>query len=318
MVKNNKLKSAILYNNTKNQIARLWKGRNIYMDERDFELLLTLDKTQNITHASDVLFVTQSSLSKRIAAIEKELDISLLVRSKQGIRFTPQGEIVLSHVKEVVDTLSHMRSTLDSEKDYVCGTLNAGVSINYSRYRLPAILASYRKQYPHVNTHITTDQSKNLYLRVLDGKLDVAIIRGEYPWKGNKLLLERENICAIALEPFTINDLSNNKIPFIGRKTDTAFERELAQWMHEQNIRPDNQGIFVDNIETCVEMVNRKLGWTIVPEICLGSFNGFILPLTFANGEPFVRSTYIMYADNYKQLSQVEAFINIVKENSMP
>lgn len=285
------------------------------MNERDYELLLTLDETQNITHAADVLFVTQSALSKRIVAIEKELDISLLVRSKQGIRFTPQGEIVLQHTKAIMNMLSQMRSSLDAKKNYICGTLNTGVSINYSRYRLPSILASYRKQYPHVNTHITTDQSKNLYLRVLDGSLDAAIIRGEYPWKGNKILLEREPICAISLEPFTPAELSHNKLPFIGRKTDVVFERELAQWMHEQNIHITSPGIFVNNIETCVEMVNRKLGWTIVPEICLHSFKGFVLPLTFANGEPFVRSTYLMYSDNYKQLPQVEAFINIVKDH---
>ena len=50
------------------------------MDERDFELLTALDKTKNITHAADLLYVTQSSLSKRINAIEQELDIKLLIR----------------------------------------------------------------------------------------------------------------------------------------------------------------------------------------------------------------------------------------------
>ena len=72
-------------------------------------------------------------------------------------------------------------------------------------------------------------------------------------------------------------------------------------------------GIFVDNITTCVEMVTRGLGWAIVPEICLNGFSGDIRPLTFANGEPFVRSTYIMYTDTALSLPQAEAFINIVR-----
>jgi len=37
------------------------------MDERDFELLKTLGKTKNITRAADLLYATQSSLSKRIS-----------------------------------------------------------------------------------------------------------------------------------------------------------------------------------------------------------------------------------------------------------
>lgn len=41
------------------------------MDERDFKLILTLDKTGNITHAADALYVTQSSLSKEFLPLKK-------------------------------------------------------------------------------------------------------------------------------------------------------------------------------------------------------------------------------------------------------
>lgn len=286
------------------------------MDERDFELLLKLNETKNITHAADVLYVTQSSLSKRINAIEQELGIRLFIRSRQGIHFTPEGELVLKYISEAAAQLSHMRASLDSQKGYICGTLNAGISINYAMYRLPPLLSDYRGQYPHVDTHIITDKSRNLYFGVLDGSLDVAIIRGEYPWKGNKILLERESICAISLSEMNIAKLTSNQLPYIGRKTDINFERELAQWMHENSIRPQSQGIFVDNITTCVEMVNQGLGWAIVPQICLDNFKGYIQPLHFANGEPFVRSTYLMYSDNLLELPQVKAFVNIVRRQN--
>lgn len=59
------------------------------MDDRDYELILLLNKTKNITHASEELYISQSTLSKRIQAIEKELGVQLLIRSRQGIHFTP-------------------------------------------------------------------------------------------------------------------------------------------------------------------------------------------------------------------------------------
>lgn len=283
------------------------------MDERDFELLTALDQTKNITHAANRLYVTQSSLSKRINAIEQELGVTLLLRSRQGIRFTPEGEIVLHYAKEAAAQLDHMRAALDTRRPYICGTLNAGVSINYALYRFPDILAMYRKKYPHVNTHIVTDHSRNLYLQALDGVLDVAIIRGEYPWKGNKLLLDRENIYAIS--SMEHKGLSLGEIPYIGHKTDSVFERELTRWLHENNIQVDQtNGILVDSIGTCVEMVNRGLGWAIVPEICLANFHGNRTPLFFANGEPFIRSTWLMYSDDAMALRQVEAFVTIFRE----
>lgn len=283
------------------------------MTERDFELIYILNKTKNITRAADILYVTQSALSKRIHIIEEELGVTLLTRSRQGIHFTPEGEQVLRYTKKATYELEQMRKAINMSRSYICGTLNAGVSINYSLYCLPELLVSYRKQYPHVSTHITTDQSRKLYLQVLDGKIDLAILRGEYPWKENKILLSRENICAICSDSDRERSLSD--MPYIGRETDSFFQRELAQWFHENNLRTTKNGIFVDSITTCVEMVSRGLGWAIVPEICLKNFKGNIRPLRFKNGELFVRSTYLIYSDTALKLPQVEAFINIIKNH---
>ncbi len=281
------------------------------MDEKDFELLITLKDTKNITRAADKLYITQSSLSKRINAIEKELDTCILIRSRQGVHFTPEGEIVLKRVSEAACLLDVMRNELERKKGYICGTLNVGVSINYALYQLPEILATYHKKYPHVTTRISTDQSRNLYQQLVNGRIDAAIIRGEYNWKGEKLLLNRENVCTIRSRGDAERSLY--ALPFIGRKTDPLFEREISQWMREKHIHPNDNGIFVDNISTCVEMVKRGLGWSIVPEICLKDFDGIIEPLIFENGEPFVRSTYIMYTNNVTELPQVKAFIDLLR-----
>lgn len=281
------------------------------MDERDFEVLSILDKTRNITHAADVLYISQSSLSKRIQIIEQELGVSLMVRSRQGIHFTAAGEIVLKHTLEAAKQLFLMRKAIETSQNYICGTLNAGISINYALYCLPDILAAYREKYPHVNTYITTDQSRKLYLQLLDGSIDVAILRGEYNWKGEKFLLGREKICAI-YNPQD-EDKSLSEIPFIDRKTDAEFERSVAHWLHENNIHPQKHGVYVDNIITCVEMVRRGLGWAIVPEICLKDFKGCIRPLFYTNGEPFLRSTYLMYSSQALVLPQVKAFIDLIK-----
>ena len=43
------------------------------MDEKDYELLQTLDQSRNITKAADKLLIIQSALSKRIKRIERKL-----------------------------------------------------------------------------------------------------------------------------------------------------------------------------------------------------------------------------------------------------
>lgn len=283
------------------------------MNERDFEILEVLNKTKNVTHAADLLYINQSALSKRILILEEELGINLMIRSRQGIHFTAEGEKVLYYAQKIKKELKEMRESLKNSSNIVSGTLRAGISINYSQYNLPDILTVYKRKFPYVDMHITSEYSRNIYMKIMNNEIDVAIVRGEFSWKENKILLEREKICLI----YNGKDRKKNldDMQYIGRKTDLTFEREIAQWLRENQIKVEKQGIYVDNINTCVEMVKRGLGWAIVPEICLRDFEGNIEPLIFKNGEPFVRSTYLLYTDTALQLPQVREFIEVIKNH---
>lgn len=280
------------------------------MDEIDFKILKVLDETKNITHAADKLFISQSALSKRISAMENNLGTSIILRSRSGIQFTPEGEEVLRRTKAAAQELALMRTFLDSKKEYISGTLNIGASINYSNFKLPKILAEYREKFPYVKTNVSSNQSRSVYDQLTNHDIEIAIVRGEFAWNEHKILLDEEKICLIYNKKYI--DTPLNDIPYIGRKTDLTFEREVNQWMRENNIEISNHGIFVDNINTCVEMVSLGLGWAIVPEIGLSSFNGHIEFLTFKNGEAFVRKTYLMYNDLITSLPQAEAFIQTI------
>lgn len=80
--------------------------------------------------------------------------------------------------------MDQMRRNLDALQGVICGTLNAGISIHYALYRLPDAMADYHRTYPNGKLQITTDQSRHLYRQMLEGSLDVAVIRGEIPGTG--------------------------------------------------------------------------------------------------------------------------------------
>lgn len=290
-------------------------GRMIPLDEQDFHLLQVLRRTRNITHAADELYITQSSVSKRIRQMEKELGLTLMLRSRQGIQFTPAGEIVLTHVANVLQELDTMKQELSLQSGRIAGTLRAGVSINYAMYRLPDELADYNARYPAVTTQITTVSSQHVYSMLLANQIDVGILRGEYSeWRGERILLAREHICAITSKQDKNTPLSG--LPQVSRPADDDMERMLAQWMRENHLQTSANRISVNSTATCMAMVERGLGWGIVPEICLGNFHGCVRPLYFANGEPLTRSTFIMYAKQALELPQVRAFIDLIREHN--
>lgn len=282
------------------------------MDEKDFELLQVLEETRNITKAAEKLYITQSALSKRIRTIERELGGELLLRSHRGIRFTPFGETVLFYTRAAAEELELMRKKLDTLHEGVCGTLNAGISVNYALYQFPDAMAEYHRTYPNVKLLITTDQSRNLYHQMLEGKLDVAVIRGEYVWDGMQFLLGQENVCVICSRELENTPL--NEYQYICRKTDSSMEAMTLRWMNENGLGTQSNSFCVDSITACVEMVKRGVGWGIVPEIGLKEFDGCIRPCIFENGEPFVRKTYLMCQKDALALPQVNAFVELLKK----
>ena len=202
------------------------------MDEKDYELLHALDETRNITHAADKLYMTQSALSKRIKALEQELGVEIVLRSRQGIRFTPAGEQVLLHSAAAAREMEKMRRQLASIQGEACGTLRAGISVNFSYYRLPEVLTEYHKAYPKVRLDIATGHSRNIYQQMLDSSLDVAVLRGEYPWDGTQFLLSQENICFICSEENKDRPISDYL--YIDHSSDATISAQMVSHRNDE------------------------------------------------------------------------------------
>lgn len=282
------------------------------MDEKDFTLLRVLDETRNITRAADKLYMTQSALSKRIKAIEEELNVELMIRSRQGIRFTPAGEKVLEYSVAAEKEMNELRRSLNIDRDEVCGTLRAGISINYALYRLPDVLMDYHKKYPQVQLDIITGHSRHLYRKMVDNTLDIAVLRGEYHWDAPQFLLSQESICLIYAKEFEGKSLSDYL--YISHQTDTAQEMMTARWLRENHLDPGTHRVQVDSVTTCVEMIKRGLGWGLLPEIALDNFDGVVRPCTFENGEPYMRRTHIFCQRDALKLPQVKLFMDAMKK----
>lgn len=282
------------------------------MEEKDFELLAILNETQNITRASELLFMTQSALSKRIKAIEKELGIELFSRSRSGIRFTPAGEEVLAHSTEAAKVLEDMRRKLSALHSEICGSIRMGISINFSLFLLPPLLVEFHRKYPKVNLHIQTGQSRNLHKQLLDGSMDLAILRGEFAWDGMQYLLSQEHLCVV-FDP-KYKDVPLSKYMYIGHKTDSTQAALIARWLYENNLNPRANRFWVDSLSVCLKMVEAGLGWAILPEIALQDFQGVKIPCSFLNGEPLLRRTYLHYQRDSASLPQINAFIQLLKE----
>lgn len=283
------------------------------MDEKDFEVLSDLAKTRNITKSAQRLYTTQSALTKRVQKLEDELGTQLFFRTKKGLVMTPVLEEILPHLNTITNAVETIRSLCASGQGEIGGTLSLGISSNYARYRLPEVLEEYIAKYPKVEIHINSHRSPALYKSLQEGTISVAIIRGEYPWADGDIVLSEEPICLAVAKEREHTPL--DQLPYIARETDAGYISDLSRWRNENGLRPAKSDLVISDVPAVVTLVERGMGWAVLPAIALGNFKGVVRPLKFKSGKPFIRRTHILYRAGHYDLPQVRAFIDIVQKH---
>lgn len=282
------------------------------MNEEDIKLLLTLQQTQNITKTSEIMNLTQPALTRRIQVLEKDLGIRLLVRSRNGAFFTPEGESILPKIKELEENFIYIREYLSSHAGKICGKLRLGVSSNYAQSGLARTVAGFTRQYPDVTLHIESAQSWHVYKRLIGKDISLAILRGKYKWDDVNILFNQEPIYLIAKSPCTLQEL--NSIYYIQRNMETSLKKSVFRWFDENSIRPTHR-IDIDNIKFAISLVEEGMGWAIIPGACLEGFQGFRMPLQFSDGSDLTRESYLLCTSEYLRLPQTWLFCKAILKN---
>ena len=77
-----------------------------------YRALLKVVEVGSYTHAAEILGYTQPALSQMIASLEREIGITLLYRSRYGVRPTPEGEQLLPTIRKTVQQYDDKHQSL--------------------------------------------------------------------------------------------------------------------------------------------------------------------------------------------------------------
>ena len=88
---------------------------------------ITIAQLENVTKASDLLHVSQSSLSKTISALEKELGVELFKRNGRNITLNASGERFLESCKKIVSEMDGTVKEMDEEAHGRSNTVRIGI-----------------------------------------------------------------------------------------------------------------------------------------------------------------------------------------------
>jgi DNA-binding transcriptional LysR family regulator len=148
------------------------------MELRQVEYFLKVVETGNFLRAAEDLYISQSSLSKQIMALEKELDCTLFDRSKRKIALTPAGEAFLKYAREFMQTYQAMLSGMAQYKNTPTLTIVAIPVI--AQYGIPAYLARFQQAYPMFQCVLLEREASAVLSALNNHQCDLALLRDNY------------------------------------------------------------------------------------------------------------------------------------------
>jgi DNA-binding transcriptional LysR family regulator len=137
--------------------------------------LVTVNDRRSFTKAAQALGITQPGVSTQIKRLQILLGCEVFERSPDGIRATPQGEVVISYARRLLslnDQILDVGGRAQQRPELI---IQVGTANDFIAERLPNALARFRERWPDVRFMVRTGFSNVLIRELRGGGLDVLV-----------------------------------------------------------------------------------------------------------------------------------------------
>ncbi len=141
-----------------------------------FEVFLAVVKEGSFTKAGDTLGMTQSAVSHIISNLESELNATLFIRDRKGIKLTSAGEKVLFHVQEIMRHTKQIQEDLSEYKGLSKGLIRIGSFPSVSARLLPYAMKTFRASYPGIELIFLDGTNQEVRNWIYTGAVDVGFV----------------------------------------------------------------------------------------------------------------------------------------------
>ncbi len=149
------------------------------MEIRQIQYFLSIVDTGSFSAAADEHYISQSSLSKMLISLEKELAASLFDRSKRKVSLTEAGEAFLRHARGLNADYKAMLIELDGYKSAADSFSVAAIPV-LPQYGIATIVAQFRDKYPHIQFSLEEIDGLNILPALEERRFDLAFTRHNY------------------------------------------------------------------------------------------------------------------------------------------
>lgn len=286
------------------------------MDWDKLRIFHAVAEKGSLTHAGDVLHLSQSAVSRQIRALEESLNVTLFHRHARGLILTEQGELLFDATQQMVKRLEATAARIRDSEDEVFGELRVTTTTGFGTLWLAPRLANLYKHYPGMKIDLMLEE------RVLDlpmREADVAI-RMKEPSQADLIRRRLMNIrmrlyaspeyLAEHGTPKSVEDFGSHRL--ICQQAGAAQVAAGANLVQQLLSHDVSSTLTVNNYFGVLQGVLNHLGIGVLPDYIIEDFPHLVRVLPdLESGEVPV---FLAYPEELRHSKRVAAFREFVTE----
>ena len=226
----------------------------------DLRLFLAVAREQSLSGAGKVLRLDPATLGRRVARLEKTLQVGLFVKSPQGYALTEAGVQLMERAEVAERAMRLATSEVAVESEHLTGQIRIGAPDGCANFLLPQVCAQIVANNPDLDIQIVAlPRVFNLSRREADMAIGVSA-----PTAGRLVvqkitdyqlhLAASETYLAARAPVHHLADLKDHRL--VGYIPDMIFDRELDY--------------LADSVSVQVNMIRQGGGIGVVHDFSLG------------------------------------------------
>lgn len=237
------------------------------MNIRFLRTMVAISQYPSFFAAGEALGLSHSAVSVHVKALEDELQITLVDRSRRPPVLTDKGMAMVEHAKRML-AISDEIKALASEESLI-GSLSIGVVPSSLINLVPPGLAALRETHPKLQIRLKADLSQELAQQVRNRDIDVAIVTepGQVMegLRAQSICEEPLNIIAPASAAGESAEELLTTNPFIWFNRRTWAGQQIERYLIENRIHVQSV-LEVDTLEAIESLVRHGIGISIAPK----------------------------------------------------
>lgn len=226
----------------------------------------------SFTKAAEMLNYTQSGVSRMIADLENEWGVTLLERSKVGVKPTSDGMKLLPYARTLCADFDKLKMQVDELNGLQSGLIRIGTFSSVATHWLPNIIKAFQKDYPNIDYELLLGDYTEIEEWIQTGRVDCGFLRLPTHAEFETLFLEKDRLLAIIPEHHPLKDCDKFPVTALCNEPFMLLEKgmkaEISEIFERNDLTPNVKFTTWDDYAV-MSMVESGLGIAILPELIL-------------------------------------------------